>query len=622
MNDLKFAFRQLLKNPGFTAVAVLTLALGIGANTAIFSVVDAVLLKMLPVKNPEQLVALNHAGGDRSGNGFPYPVFERLRDRNEAFSDLFAFSTFPELTTTIHGQDEPLPGGVLLVSWNYHAALGVKPFLGRFLLPEDNQVPGGQAVAVLSYGFWQRKFGGDRSIIGRTIGLNGTPYTILGVTPPEFFGVRVGRPVAITVPMVMLPQMMPAAPFLRDPKNWSVEVMGRLKASYTKTQAAAGLRVLFQQVELEMEGENPSPDRLRIIQDRRIELAPASKGLSELRKQFSEPLRILMAAVGLLLLIACANVANLLLAKATARQKEIAIRLALGAGRLRLVRQLLTESVVLAVLGGAAGLLFAKWVSGLCVALIPDRAGSIALNLSLDGRMLAFTAILSTLTGVVFGLLPAWQATRINMTPTLKEGARGSSPSRFRLGRGLVSGQVALSLALLIATGLFVRTFQKLKTLDPGFVSENLLLFSLDSQLRGAPPEQAFTLFRQLLERISSVPGVVSVTISRDGGFGGGGRTRTTIDVDGHAPRNPGDRDLFDVPASPRFFETFGMPLVQGRRCWPVTCPLAARPRSIRWRRSVMNELNIEHPTSNAEHRTCGQNVVPNFEVRCSLLHP
>jgi predicted permease len=567
MHDLRFAFRQLLKNPGFTAVAVLTLALGIGANTAIFSVLDAVLLKMLPVRNPEQLLALNHAGGDRRGNGFAYPVFESLRDRNQSFSELFAFSTWPESTTSVNGREEPLPGGVLLVSGEYHAGLGIKPLLGRLISPEDNRVLGGHPVAVLSHGFWQRKFGGAPSVIGRSIALNGTPFTIIGVTPPEFFGVRVGRSDAITVPIMMQPQMMPAAPFLRDPKNWDVEVIGRLKPAHSETQAMAGLRVVFQQIELEAAGGNPPPEKLRIIQDRRIDLTPASQGLSALRKQFSEPLRILMAVTGLVLLIACANVANLLLSRASARRKEIAVRLALGAGRIRLVRQLLTESVLLAGLGGAAGLLFAKWVGNLCVALIPDRAGSIDLNLSLDGRILTFTAIASILTGIVFGLVPAWQATRTNLAPTLKGGVRDGSYGlrQFWLGRGLAATQVALSLMLLIGAGLFVRTFQKLKTLDPGFNSENLLLFSLDSRMRGSSSDQAFNLFKQLLERIGNVPGVVSATLSRDGNFGGGGRTRTDIDVDASATRTAGNRDVFDVPAGPRFCETFGMPLVRGR---------------------------------------------------------
>ena len=568
MNDLRFAFRQLLKNPGFTAVAVLTLALGIGANTAIFSVLDAVLLKMLPVRNPEQLVALNHAGGDRRGNGFSYPVFERLRDRSRVFTDLFAFSTWPESTTTINGREEPLPGGVLLVSGDYHAGLGIRPFLGRLISPEDNRVPGEHPVAVLSYGFWQRKFGGAVSVIGQSIALNGTPYTVIGVTPPEFFGVRVGRSDAITVPMMMQPRMIAGAPFLQDPKNWDVEIMGRLNPALPEAQAMARLRVLFQQIELEMAGGDAPPERLKVIRDRRIDLEPASQGLSALRKQFSEPLRVLMTVVGLVLLIACANVANLLLSRASARQKEIAVRLALGAGRPRLVRQLLTESVLLAVLGGAAGLLFAKWVSGLCVALIPDRAGSIDLNLSLDSRLLAFTAIVSILTGIVFGLMPAWQATRTNLAPTLKDGARDighGSKKRFWLGRGLVATQVALSLMLLIGAGLFVRTFQKLNTLDPGFDSGNLLLFSLDSRMRASSPDQAFSLFKQLLERIGNVPGVVLATVSRDGNFGGGGRTRTTLTVEGDAAFAAGGLDVFDVPAGPRFFETFGMPLLRGR---------------------------------------------------------
>jgi predicted permease len=567
MNDLRFAFRQLLKNPGFTAVAVLTLALGIGANTAIFSVLDAVLLKMLPVRNPEELLALNHAGGDRRGNGFPYPVFERLCDRNQVFGDLFAFSTWPESTLTIGGRDEPLPGGVLLVSGGYHAGLGIKPVLGRLISPEDNRVPGEHPVAVLSYGFWQRKFGGASSVIGQSIALNGTPFTIIGVTPPEFFGVRVGRSDGITVPIMMQPQMMRGAPFLQDPKNWDVEIMGRLKPEHSEAQATAGLRVLFQQIELEMEGGNLPPERLRIIQDRRIDLMPASQGLSALRREFSEPLRMLTAIVGLVLLIACANVANLLLSRASARQMEISVRLALGAGRLRLVRQLLTESVLLAVVGGAAGLLFAKWVGGLCVALIPDRAGSIVLNLALDSRLLTFTAIVTILTGILFGLVPAWQATRANLAPTLKGGARdiGPGPGQFRLGQWLVATQVALSLMLLIGAGLFVRTFQKLKTLDPGFQSGNLLLFTLDSRMRGSPPDQAFILVKQLLERIGAVSGVVSATVSRDGNFGGGGRTRTTLTVEGDNTLAASALDVFAVPAGPRFFETFGMPLLSGR---------------------------------------------------------
>jgi len=567
MNDLKFAFRQLAKNPGFTAVAVFTLALGIGANTAIFSLVDAVLLKMLPVSNPGQLFAFNHAGGDRSGNGFPYPVFERLRDHDQTFSDLFAFSTWPEATMTIHGQDEPLSGGVLLVSGEYYSGLGIRPWLGRLISADDNRVQGGHPVAVLSYGFWQRKFGADRSVIGQSLSLNGTPFTILGVTPPEFFGVRVGRSDAITIPIMMQPQMMVGTPFLRDPRNWDVEIMGRLEPPRTEAQAAANLRSVYQQIELEMAGGNPTPEKLRIIHDRRIDLTPASQGLSALRRQFSEPLRILMAVVVLVLLIACGNVANLLLARATARQKEVALRIALGAGQVRILRQLLTESVVLGLLGGVAGLLFAKWISRFCVALIPERVGSLELNLSLDGRVLAFTALASVVTGIVFGLAPAWLAIRHDLAPTLKEGARetGHGPGRFWLGRGLVGVQVALSLILLVAAGLFVRTFQNLRTLDPGFVSGNLLLFSVDSRLHGSSPEQALNLFKQLLERIRSIPGVVSATVSRDGNFGGGGRTKTDISVEGSANQTGDDRWVYDVPAGPHFFETFGTPVLSGR---------------------------------------------------------
>jgi hypothetical protein len=285
MNDLKFGFRQLAKNPGFTSVAVVTLALGIGANTAIFSVIDSVLLKALPVTRPEELVVLTHAGGDRSGNGFSYPVFAHLRDRNSSFSDLLAFSSWPEVTWRTQQKEEILPQGVLLVSGNYFTCLGVKPMLGRLISAEDNRSSGESPVAVLSYGFWQQHFAGNLSVIGQTIGLNGTTFTVIGVTPPEFFGVSVGQSDAITIPIMMQGQIMPGAPLLRDPKNWDVEVLGRLKPGTTEAQAKAALRPLFQQIESENEGGKPSPERLKILQQRRIELAPASKGLSELRQQ-------------------------------------------------------------------------------------------------------------------------------------------------------------------------------------------------------------------------------------------------------------------------------------------------------------------------------------------------
>ena len=567
MNDLKFALRQLRNNPGFAAVAILTLALGIGANTAIFSVVDAVLLKNLPVKRPEELVALEHAGGGQSGNGFSYPVFERLRARNSAFADLFAFASLPELTLSRNGQDEPVPGGVLMVSDSYYATLGVSPVLGRLIGPEDNRAIDGPPVAVLSYGYWQRKFGGDAAVIGQTVSFNGVAFTIIGVTPPEFFGVRVGRTDAVTIPSVMLPRLEPGAPALRDPANWYVEVVGRLKPTVSLAPAVASLRVLFPQIEAEQLGAAASEETRRLTLDRRIELVPISKGLSELRRQFSEPLRILMAVVGVVLLIAGANVANLLLARAAARRQEIAIRLALGASRWRLIRQLLTESLLLAVLAGTAGLFLANWLSAFCVALIPGQSEATALNLTLDRRLLAFTAGASILTGIAFGLAPALRATSVNLATPLKSGGGniGGRGPRAWLGDGLVAGQVALSLVLLVTAGLFVRTFQNLQSQAPGFNPKNVLLFSFDSRMRGGSTAPDFEIFRRLLKLLNESPGVSAATVSRDGNFGGGSRTRTTIRVEGYVAQGDGDADVFDVLTGPRFFQTLGMAVTRGR---------------------------------------------------------
>src|SRR5262245_23160606 len=372
--DLRFGARMLMKNPGFTVTAALLLALGIGANTAIFSLVDAVLLKMLPVKEPERLVALSRAGGRTQSDSFSYSNFEQFRDHDRTLSGLLAYYPL-RLTVSVDGQPEPAINGQL-VTGSYYPVLGVNAALGRTIAPEDDRAPGAHPVCVISDGYWRRRFGRDPAVMGKTIHLSGFPFTVIGVTPPEFFGLEVGASMDISVPAMMQEQVMPE---IRSSVNSGANrfrIMGRLRPGATMEQAQASLGLLYQQQladrfdRLSTKGKRLDPSVL----EERLTVASGSKGLSALRRQFSRPLLIVMSVVALALLIACANVAGLMLARAVSRRKEMAVRLALGAGRLRLVRQLLTESVLLAGLGGMFGLLFARWCGRLLLPLLSQGA--------------------------------------------------------------------------------------------------------------------------------------------------------------------------------------------------------------------------------------------------------
>ncbi len=581
--DLRFGVRMLLKTPSFTAMAVLSLALGIGANAAIFSLLDAVLLKMLPVKQPEQLVFLESGAPEfkRSSN-ISYATFERLRAQEHVLSGACFFSYTTRVNASLNGQAEVAEGQ--LVSGGFFSTLGVQAQAGRTFTEADDKESGAQAVAVISHGYWQRRFGSNPSVVGQSVVLNNVPFTIIGVAPPEFFGVIAGN-----APDIFLPSAAGEGILSRRNRFRAGSlpfVLARLKTGVPTQQAAAALTLTLQQARLAEAGTALTPEKQQAIQQQTMNLLSAGQGFSGLRRQYSQPLRLLMAAVLLVLLIACANVANLLLARAAARSKEIAVRLALGAGRLRLIRQLLTESLLLALLGGATGLLLASWSSGLLLAVVssgrnPVTSGAqLSLNAPLDSRILGFTALVSLLAAVVFGLAPAWRATRLELSPTLKDNSGSlAGGARFRWGKVLVVSQVALSLTLLIGAGLFVRSLSKLKNADLGFKREKVLLFSIDPQLIGYQRNQIGPLYKQLLERLTVVPGVQSVSLARQGLLSGGG-TQGSIKVPGHTPA--ADENSFTqtrgetewnapwlAQVGPRFFETLGMTLLRGRDFGP-----------------------------------------------------
>jgi predicted permease len=571
--DLRYGLKMLRRNPGFAAVAVLSLALGIGANTAIFSLMDAVLLKTLPVKNPEELYFLERAGvppSSKPSSHLSYVFFEQLRSRREALAGVCAFTYSPRLNVIVDGQAEVARGQQ--VSGGFFTTLGVNALLGRVITEDDDKIPGGHPVVVISYNYWQYRFARDPAIVGKSIVVNGHPFTIIGVTPPEFFGLEIGASPDLWAPAMMWAQLRPGDSIEQYFNNPLSFVLARLKPGVAERDANAALTGILRQSMEAANGSQLLPERLQALRQQSVALRPVSQGLSRLRQQFSEPLRILMAVVGLILLIACANVANLLLARATARKKEIAVRLALGASRFRLIRQLLTESLLLALIGGALGLLLALWGSGLLLALVQSGRDPVFLRLTLDLRMLGFTAGASLLAGVLFGLAPAWRATRVDLTPALKDSDRGPATGpRLSLGKTLVVVQVSLSLLLLIGAGLYARSLEKLKSLDAGFDQENVLLVSTDPRMIGYQGRRIADLYQRMLDRIKTIPGVRSASLTRQGLLSASGSI-SSVYVDGRAPRaedNVYSEDDSGIPfycgVGPEYFETAGMTILRGR---------------------------------------------------------
>jgi len=604
IQDLRYGFRMLLKQKGLTAIALLSLALGIGANTALFSVVDAMLLKMLPVQEPERLVLFRSvaprefgvggyngqsrtdpATGQRNMTSFAYQSYQRMREQQGPVSDLFAFSEV-SLNVNAGGQAELTSGQV--VSGNYFTGLGVQPFLGRTLTDEDDK-PGATPVALMSYRYWQERFGSDNSIVGRQINLNNVAFTIIGVTPPGFNGtMNVGSSPDFHIPLQTEPLLYVdrKQSYMNGAGIWWLRLMGRLKPGATPEQAHAQLENAFQQSVLEHRAARQAQaaasggNKIAELDPKhfpRLFADPGGQGEMNRRDYYKPSLYLLLGVVGLVLLIACANVANLLLSRAAGRQKEIGLRLALGASRRRLMRQLLTESVLLSVLGGALGLVFAVWIKdGLLAVSDWGGRGMRALDPQLDWRVLGFTIALSLATGILFGLAPAWRTTRLDLTPALKESGRTSSAvHRSWLSRGLVVFQVALSLLLLVGAGLFVRTLVNLQRVDPGFNTQNLLLFEIQPGLIGYKDEQLRQLYPQISERIESVPGVQTVTFSRMALLAQGSSSSSvflrealnaTPDAEGRL-KPTGDSHRHQVREN--FLEAMGIPLLQGRTFTP-----------------------------------------------------
>jgi predicted permease len=575
LNDIRYAFRTFRKSPVFVAVAVLSLALGIGANTAIFTLVDQVLLRLLPVKDPQQLVLLwergSHYGSNNGPNKLSYPMYEDFRDKNEVFSGMFCRNDIT-FSVNYEGKTEVVTGET--VSGTYFPVLGVGAALGRVFNASDDASQGGEPYAVLSYRYWVSRFARDPKVIGKKLVLNGYPFTVVGVSQAGFDGTDPTRSPQIRVPVMMKLQVDQLGFYdLKNRRNRWVNTYGRLKPGVTAEKAKASLQPLLHQM-LNMEVQDKAfshaaPETKQAFLRMWLDLIPASKGRSYLRDQFSNSLLVLMAIVGLVLLIACANVANLLIARATARQKEIAVRLALGASRGQIISQLLVESLMLSLAGGAAGLLLAVWIDDTLVSFLPSVSNTLTISATPDWRILGFTLGISLLTGVIFGLIPALQATRPNLAPTLKDevGAITSTAS-IGLRKALVVAQVTLSLLLLIGAGLFIRSLKNLKTLDPGFKTHNLLTFSIDPPLNGYKPERSREILRQIYESLNALPGVEAASMAIMPVMEGDEwDSSTTVDSFQAKPNEGLDPHMNFV--SPGYFKTMNVPILQGREFLP-----------------------------------------------------
>jgi predicted permease len=521
--DGKYGVRAMLRSPGITLVALLSLALGIGANTAIFSLLDTVMLKSLPVKEPSRLVLFGDGLDQGISDGFPntalytYPFYREMQKKNRVFSDVAAaFSMTNRVHGFVEGRRDSEPMKIQLVSGTYFPMLGVEAILGRALSEEDDRTEGGHPIAVVSYAWWSRNFARDPSVLDKKLTIGSTIFSIVGVAPREFFGTKVGEAPDIWIPLSMQKDVPPGFNGYNDAMYESLHLMARLKPGVTLPEATANANLLFQDILRNSSGVPLTQENLQKLNATRVELNSMANGFSRLRFQFSEPLKVLMAIVVLVLLISCANIANLLLARSTARVRELAVRQALGAGRSRLIRQLLTESLVLALAGGALGIAFASAASHFLVRMVSDGREALQLDVRVDTRLLLFTLVVTLATALLFGAIPAFRATRLNLSGSLKDGrSQGSATAKRSLAKTLVVSQVALSLVLLAGAGLFARSLMNLTNVDTGFSKGNVIRFRLDPSSVGYHEDARLTdLYRQLEERVKVLPGVRAASIS------------------------------------------------------------------------------------------------------------
>lgn len=576
---------MLAKSPAFTTVAVLTLALGIGANTAIFSVVNSVLIRNLPVKEPQRLVFLTNPDkqgmeqgfGDGNRDFLTYPEFQELSKNNGVLSGLAASaSEGPELSIGIDNQGHistTAPVQIGLVSGSYFSVLGVSPLVGRFFGSEVDAVRDSNPVAVVGYRFWREQLDENAGALGRKIRIRGTWYDVIGVAPPAFRGETVGVSTEVWVPLSMQSEIYPGRDFLSlEPKpfhkiEW-LQAIGRLKPGVGIDQANANLNAVFQQI-LQAQTGPMSEEERRTFMNQHLAVVEGSRGASTLRADFTKPLQILMAVVGLILLIACANVANILLVRSVARQRELAVRATMGAGAWRLIRQLLTETILLAITGAGLGLLLARAADAALVRLVSGGQDLIPLDVHLDSRVLIFTLTVALLTGILFGLVPALRAARLDLNPILKGTSRGiaggsSQTGRIPVAKILVVAQVSLSLVLLVVAGLFLRSFKNLASVQIGYDSDHLLSFVVSPRSYGYKGPEVNQLLQQIIERLNALPGVRSTTVAENSLFAGTD-SNSELSVEGATPHTAGPQHSHWDMVGPNFFSTAGIPLVQGR---------------------------------------------------------